>query len=82
MHSTSKSGRLVPARKVQVVDTTAAGDTFAGAYSVAVTRWRSNPDGDFDLDTAIAYANRAASMTVQKKGAQSSIPWMDEVPES
>lgn len=35
---------------------------------------------DFDLDAAIAHANRAASMTVQKEGAQSSIPWVDEVP--
>jgi ribokinase len=32
------------------------------------------------LDAAIAHANRASSMTVQKKGAQSSIPWVDEVP--
>ncbi|KAF2105653.1 ribokinase-like protein [Lophiotrema nucula] len=82
MHSASTPGRLVPARRVKVVDTTAAGDTFAGAYSVAVARWRSNPDHEFDLDEAIAHANRAASMTVQKRGAQSSIPWMDEVPES
>ena len=36
----------------------------------------------FDLDTAIAHANRAASMTVQKAGAQSGIPWVDEVPEA
>jgi ribokinase len=36
----------------------------------------------FDLDAAIAHANRAASMTVQKTGAQSSIPWADEVPEA
>jgi ribokinase len=35
---------------------------------------------DFDLGVAIAHANRAASMTVQKAGAQSSIPWADEVP--
>ena len=72
----------MPARKVQVVDTTAAGDTFAGAYTVAVARWKVMGRGStFDLDAAIAHANRAASMTVQKKGAQSSIPWADEVPE-
>jgi ribokinase len=35
---------------------------------------------DFDLGVAISHANRAASMTVQKAGAQSSIPWADEVP--
>jgi len=37
---------------------------------------------EFDLDVAIAHANRAASMTVQKAGAQSSIPWADEVPKA
>ena len=66
-----------------MVDTTAAGDTFVGAYSVAVAKWKTMSHGaDFDLGAAISYANRAASMTVQKKGAQSSIPWADEVPES
>ncbi|KAH6639087.1 Ribokinase-like protein [Boeremia exigua] len=79
----SKSGRIVPARKVKVVDTTAAGDTFAGAYTVAVAHWKSISQGsEFDLDAAISHANRAASMTVQKAGAQSSIPWADEVPEA
>ncbi|KAJ4339309.1 putative ribokinase [Ascochyta clinopodiicola] len=79
----SKNGRIVPARKVKVVDTTAAGDTFAGAYTVAVAHWKAISRGsDFDLDAAIAHANRAASMTVQKAGAQSSIPWADEVPKA
>lgn len=77
----SKNGSIVPARKVKVVDTTAAGDTFAGAYTVAVAHWKAIAQGaDFDLDAAISHANRAASMTVQKAGAQSSIPWVDEVP--
>ncbi|KAE8827873.1 hypothetical protein HRS9139_07092 [Pyrenophora teres f. teres] len=81
--SSSQKGHIVPARKVKVVDTTAAGDTFAGAYTVAVARWKIMSHGaDFNLDAAIAHANRAASMTVQKAGAQSSIPWANEVPES
>jgi ribokinase len=66
-----------------VVDTTAAGDTFVGAYAVSVARNFSRTgtkDASFDIDAAIEYANRAASQTVQKKGAQSSIPWVDEVP--
>jgi ribokinase len=68
---------------VKVVDTTAAGDTFAGAYSVAVARWKASfEQDDFDLNAAISFANRAASLTVQREGAQSAIPWMDEVPES
>ncbi|CBY00237.1 hypothetical protein IAQ61_011168 [Plenodomus lingam] len=81
--SENQPGHIVPARKVKVVDTTAAGDTFAGAYTVAVAHWVSMSRGaDFDLDAAIARANRAASMTVQKAGAQSSIPWADEVPKA
>ena len=81
LHSQSQNGKLVPAKKVKVVDTTAAGDTFVGAYSVAVARWRANSvHSEFDLDAAISYANQAASLTVQKAGAQSSIPWVDEVP--
>ncbi|KAH6060448.1 ribokinase [Parastagonospora nodorum] len=81
--SASQDGHIVPARKVKVVDTTAAGDTFAGAYTVSVARWKSMSQGaDFDLHVAIAHANRAASLTVQKAGAQSSIPWADEVPEA
>ncbi|KAF2125330.1 ribokinase-like protein [Dothidotthia symphoricarpi CBS 119687] len=81
--SSGEPGRIVPARKVKVVDTTAAGDTFTGAYTVAVARWKvMSQEADFDLDAAIAHANRAASLTVQKAGAQSSIPWADEVPEA
>ncbi|KAF2745034.1 ribokinase-like protein [Sporormia fimetaria CBS 119925] len=80
-HSQSQPGKLVPARKVKVVDTTAAGDTFAGAYTVAVAKWKAAASGEeFDLDAAITHANCASSMTVQKAGAQSSIPWVDEVP--
>ncbi|KAF2448662.1 Ribokinase-like protein [Karstenula rhodostoma CBS 690.94] len=82
-HAQSQPGKIVPARKVQVVDTTAAGDTFVGAYSVAVARWKSSSEStEFDLDSAIRHANLAASLTVQKAGAQSSIPWVNDVPSS
>lgn len=74
-------GGRVHARKVQVVDTTAAGDTFVGAYSVAVARSKHQATA-LDLDEAIGFANRAAAQTVQKEGAQKSIPWVDEVPEA
>ncbi|KAL0259099.1 putative ribokinase [Diplodia seriata] len=76
-------GKLIPARKVKVVDTTAAGDTFVGAYAVAVARSKAqSATGDFDVDSAIAFANRAAALTVQRNGAQAAIPWVDEVPEA
>ncbi|CAD6449908.1 06b46ab2-1f21-49f5-bbaf-4eaf6ca96b40 [Sclerotinia trifoliorum] len=71
----------VPAEKnVQVVDTTAAGDTFVGAYAVELVR-----NGDADADAmlaAVAKACKAAARTVEKEGAQSAIPWADEVERS
>ena len=77
----SGTAKLISARKVKVVDTTAAGDTFVGGYAVAVARSKAASKRDaFDIDAAIDFANRAASKAVQKKGAQSAIPWLDEVP--
>jgi len=70
--SGGKSG-LVPAKKAKVVDTTAAGDTFVGAYSLEVVK-----EG-FDIEEAVKKANSAAALTVERKGAQVSIPWADEL---
>jgi len=66
----------IPARKVDVVDTTAAGDTFAGAY--AVERARA-PSGEFDIEKALAFATLAASKAVGKAGAMTSIPRLEEL---
>ncbi|KAL2109496.1 hypothetical protein VUR80DRAFT_2376 [Thermomyces stellatus] len=68
-----KQSAYVPAEKVAAVDTTAAGDTFVGVYAVEAVK------GEFDIEQAVKLANRAASKTVQKKGAQESIPWGDEL---
>ncbi|KAK1831791.1 Ribokinase-like protein [Podospora conica] len=64
---------LVPAEKAKVVDTTAAGDTFVGAYALEVV------GGRFDIEEAVRKANRAAAKTVERRGAQDSIPWRDEL---
>ncbi|KAI9749902.1 MAG: minichromosome maintenance protein 5 [Chaenotheca gracillima] len=64
------------AEKVSVVDTTAAGDTFAGAYAVEAAK---ATDGNFDIKRAVQRASQAAALTVQRQGAQSSIPWLDDV---
>ena len=65
---------LLDAEKATVVDTTAAGDTFVGAYALEVVK------GDaFDLEAAVRRANRAAARTVERPGAQVSIPWRDEL---
>lgn len=63
----------VPAQKVDVVDTTAAGDTFNGALCVALA------EGAASLADAVAFASRAAAITVTRMGAQVSIPTRIEV---
>ncbi|KAI0489989.1 Ribokinase-like protein [Xylaria cf. heliscus] len=74
---------LVPALKAKVVDTTAAGDTFVGQYAldiVAAGSGSGSGDGAvFDIEAAVHKANRAAAKTVEKLGAQDSIPWRDEL---
>ncbi|KAI6475991.1 hypothetical protein MCOR04_001840 [Pyricularia oryzae] len=69
---------LVPALKATVVDTTAAGDTFVGMYALAAVA-ASKAGVDFDAEAAVRTANKAAAKTVERKGAQDSIPWRDEL---
>jgi ribokinase len=64
--------RHIPAVKVDVVDTTAAGDTFVGAFAVGLARGMS-------VDDASMEAQYAAALTVTKLGAQTSIPRRAEV---
>lgn len=70
-------GRLtvVPAFTVAAVDTTAAGDTFCGALASALIR-------QMPMQEALAFANRASSISVTRKGAQVSMPRLNEVRES
>lgn len=72
-YNTPEGHGLVPAFKVKAVDTTAAGDTFIGALSSQLERDLSN------VDTALVYAQRASSLTVQQMGAMPSIPTNDAV---
>lgn len=62
-----KEIRVIPSNKVDVVDTTGAGDTFCGALAAALVR------GDSIRD-AIIFANKAAAFAVTKLGAQSGMP--------
>jgi ribokinase len=76
---------FIPAQKVEkVVDTTAAGDTFVGAYAVSLARWkgsvREGGKEPFDILKAVRWANKAAAVCVQRRGAMGSVPWGDEVP--
>lgn len=63
---------MVPALKVDAVDTTAAGDVFNGALTVALSEGRS-------LKEAARFACKASAISVTRVGAQSSAPYRNEV---
>ena len=65
-------GKIFPAKKVKAVDCVAAGDTFNGAFVVALAEGRS-------CQEAIAFAQAASAISVTRPGAQASVPWRREV---
>lgn len=67
-----KDVEMVPALKVEAVDTTAAGDVFNGALTVALSEGRSLPE-------AVRFACKASAISVTRVGAQSSAPYRNEV---
>jgi ribokinase len=70
--SENKKGKLINGFSVNAIDTTAAGDTFNGALLAALL-------ADQCLQKAIIFAQAAAAITVTGIGAQSSIPYKDQV---
>ena len=65
-------GKIFPARKVKAVDCVAAGDTFNGAFVVALAEGKTCAE-------AIDFAQRAAAISVTRPGAQSSVPYRREL---
>jgi ribokinase len=63
---------LVPAFKVEAVDTTAAGDVFNGALAVALVEGGSTRE-------SVRFANAAAALSVMRTGAQASAPTRQEI---
>jgi len=64
--------QLIASPTVNAVDTTAAGDCFNGALSVALAN-------GLELEEGINKACHAASISVTRKGAQDSMPFSNEV---
>ncbi|MBO9619262.1 MAG: ribokinase [Niabella sp.] len=63
---------IVPAEPVTAVDSTAAGDVFNGALVVALSN-------GMPILEATKFACKAAALSVTREGAQSSIPYYNEV---
>jgi len=63
---------LIPGIQVEALDTTAAGDVFNGALTLAISE-------GMDLKDAIIFAHKASALSVTRMGAQSSIPYRKEI---
>ena len=63
---------IIPAKEVETIDTTGAGDVFCGAFSVYLSEGHS-------LAESVTFANAAAALAVTRIGAQSAIPYKREI---
>jgi len=63
---------VIATYKVDVVDTTGAGDTFNAAFAVALAKGQV-------INKSLKIANRAASLSITKFGAQGGMPTREEV---
>jgi ribokinase len=69
---TDQERQLIAVPRVMAVDSTAAGDCFNGALTVALAEGQRLPE-------AVAFACKAASISVTRMGAQTSMPTRKEV---
>ncbi len=67
-----KEMRLIPSHRVEVVDTTGAGDTFCGAFAASMVKGES-------IEKSIEFGNKAAAYAITKLGAQSGMPTLEQL---
>ncbi len=65
---------FIAGEKVKAVDTVGAGDCFVGVMGYGILNGK-------DLLTASKLANKAASISVTKKGAAASMPFLKDIPD-
>ncbi len=73
---TSERTEHVPSFKVDVVDTTAAGDSFIGGFAAKLLNSNLNAD---ELQNAVRYGCACGALAATKFGAQPSLPTKEEV---
>jgi len=69
---TEDQSLLIPTKKVEAADTTAAGDAFNGALAYALAKNES-------IENAVRFANLVGAFSATKIGAQPSMPTYDEL---
>ena len=65
---------FIAAEQVKAIDTVGAGDCFVGAMSYGILNGK-------DLLAASKFANKVASISVTKKGAAASMPFLKDIPD-
>ncbi|MBO5339078.1 MAG: ribokinase [Clostridia bacterium] len=70
--ATKNDSKIYPCLKVKAVDTTAAGDTASGGLCVKLAEGKS-------IEESMAFGSLCASIACTKRGAQMSVPSLDEV---
>lgn len=63
---------FVASRKVETLDTTGAGDSYIGALCACLAK-------ETPIEEALQFATKVAAITVTRRGAQLSIPYLNEV---
>ena len=69
---TETMSKMITVVPVKAIDTTAAGDVFNGALAVAIAEGNN-------MESAVRFANGAASVSVTRMGAQASAPYRKEI---
>ena len=72
LYANKEKQTLIPGQPAKALDTTAAGDTFNAALAIYIAEGNS-------ISEAIKFANKAAAISVTRKGAQPSIPYRKEL---
>ena len=64
--------KVMPGLRLEVTDTTGAGDIFKGAFCYALLQ-------NYDLEQCVTFANIAGGLSVQKMGAFESVPEISDI---